>query len=157
MKNLTPYIVCEAIMYWNWFKSGIALATCFLLAIVLIKPIGVSTQFVIADGIIASAFNNVLITEDPTTKSGYTSSNAYLNKSGGKYAKAVAKPLSYGLVFVAAMVVGGFIASRRQSERAPSIPTCHLSRFGSSSSSSTVGWTLSLVAQTYPAGLFSMK
>ena len=121
-------------MYWNWFKSGIALATCFLLAIVLIKPIGVSTQFVIADGIIASAFNNVLITEDPTTKSGYTSSNAYLNKSGGKYAKAVAKPLSYGLVFVAAMVVGGFIASRRQSERAPSIPTCHLSRFGSSSS-----------------------
>jgi len=32
---------------WNWKVSGIALGLAFLLAVVLVKPIGVSTQFVI--------------------------------------------------------------------------------------------------------------
>lgn len=119
-------------MYWNWLKSGIALAACFLLAVVLIKPIGVSTQFVIFDGIVASAFNDSLVVEEPANKSGFASSNAYLDKSGGKYAKSVANPISYGLVFVIAMIGGGFLASRYQSERAPSIPRFHQSRFGDS-------------------------
>lgn len=119
-------------MYWNWLKGGIALAAVFLVAVALVKPIGVSTQFVILDGIIADAVNDSLVTEDATSKSGYASSNAYLNKSGGKYAKDVAKPLNYGFVFVLAMIAGGFIASRLQSDKAPSIPRFHQARFGES-------------------------
>ena len=32
---------------WNWLTSGVALGVTFLLAVLLVKPIGVSTQFVI--------------------------------------------------------------------------------------------------------------
>lgn len=119
-------------MYWSWQRSGLALAACFLAAIVLVKPIGVSTQFVIFDGIVASLFNKSLVVDDASSKSGYSSSNAYLNKSGGKYAKAVKHPLNYGFVFVLAMIAGGFIGSRLQTKRAPQIPACHQSRFDTS-------------------------
>ncbi len=37
---------------WSWRASGLALGLSFLLAVTLVKPIGVSTQFVILDGII---------------------------------------------------------------------------------------------------------
>ena len=68
-------------MYWNWIKGGIALGLCFLLAVILVKPIGVSTQFVILDGIIAKQVNSELVVTDDGTKSGYASPNPYLNKS----------------------------------------------------------------------------
>ena len=42
--------------------------------------------------------------EDGDSKTGYTSTNEYLAKSGGKYAKSVAHPLNYSFVFVLAMV-----------------------------------------------------
>ena len=119
-------------MYWNWLKSGTALAACFLLAVVLVKPIGVSTQFVIFDGILADRVNDSLVVEDTTSKTGFSSSNEYLNKSGGKYAKSVANPVSYGLVFVMAMFVGGFIGARTQPEKARSLPKFHQARFGDS-------------------------
>ncbi len=38
-------------MYWNWKIGGIALGLIFFAAVALVKPIGVSTQFVILDGI----------------------------------------------------------------------------------------------------------
>lgn len=102
---------------WNWKTSGIALALCFLLAVALVKPIGVSTQFVILDGIVWSWFDDSVVIEDADTKTGYASSNAYLNKSGGKYAKAIASPMNYSFIFVIAMIGGGFIASRLQKEK----------------------------------------
>ena len=146
-------------MYWNWIKSGIALATCFLLAVVLIKPIGVSTQFVIFDGIIANTIDDSLVVEDPTSKSGFASRNLYLNKSGGKYAQSVAKPISYGLVFVIAMIIGGFIASRFQSERAPPIHQCHQTRFTGSASKryliSFVGGVIALFGARLAGGCTS--
>lgn len=80
----------QSSLYWNWYYSGFALAASFLLAIVLVKPIGVSTQFVIFDGILANSINPELVTTDATSKSGYSSTNSYLNKSGRKYAKAAA-------------------------------------------------------------------
>lgn len=119
-------------MYWNWVKSGIALALCFLLAVVLVKPIGVSTQFVIVDGILADTLDDSLVVEDASSKTGFASANEYLNKSGGKYAQSVANPLNYGLVFAVSMVFGGFIGGLTQSKKAPSIPKCHQSRFGDS-------------------------
>lgn len=97
---------------WGWKASGVALALSFLLAVILVKPIGVSTQFVILDGIIWDAVSPDLVVENAENKSGYGSPNAYLNKSGGKYAKNIAKPINYSFIFVLAMLVGGFIAAQ---------------------------------------------
>lgn len=102
---------------WGWRTSGVALALAFLLAVALVKPIGVSTQFVIFDGIVWDAVSDSVVVKDSASKSGYTSSNAYLAKSGGKYAKNVAKPMNYSFVFVVAMLLGGFVASRLQTTR----------------------------------------
>ena len=116
-------------MYWRWQTSGLALAACFLAAVVLVKPIGVSTQFVIVDGLIAAQFNPGLISQDPQSKSGYSSTNAYLNKSGGKYAKAVAEPINYSLVFVLAMVVGGLLGAKLGRQPVKQVPEFHRRAF----------------------------
>ncbi len=121
-------------MYWSWLKGGVALGVCFFLAVALVKPIGVSTQFVILDGILAKQLKPELITEDLNSKTGYASSNAYLNKSGGKYAKAVADPLNYGFIFVLSMILGGALASffQRKSgaDKPKDVPHFHRTRFG---------------------------
>ena len=57
---------------WNWKVSGVA----------LVKPIGVSTQFVILDGIIWDFFANDVVIEDTNAHKGYSSINPYLNRSG---------------------------------------------------------------------------
>lgn len=120
---------------WNWKVSGVALALAFLLAVVLVKPIGVSTQFVILDGIVCDLFDPGLVTENADAPSGYSSTNPYLNKSGGKYAKSIAKPLNYSFIFVLAMVAGGFAASRLQAnpedrKKPEVLPEVWRSRFG---------------------------
>eukprot|EP01156_Anaeramoeba_ignava_P017997 Anaeramoba_ignava/a90540_13.p1 GENE.a90540_13~~a90540_13.p1 ORF type:complete len:199 (+),score=-16.80 a90540_13:360-956(+) len=118
----------------NWFKGGLILGAAFLLAVAFVKPIGVSTQFVIADGIVWNLFSDTLVQPSDSSKSGYTSSNAYLNKSGGKYAKNVANPLNYSFVFVLAMVAGAFLSSRtggpRPSGAARLAPEVFRQRFG---------------------------
>lgn len=96
-------------MPMNWKAGGFLLGLVFFLAVLLVKPIGVSTQFVILDGIIADAVNSELVTQ---TEDGYTSTNAYLAKSGGKYAKSIANPLNYSFVFVLAMALGGYLSVR---------------------------------------------
>ncbi|MTH98544.1 YeeE/YedE thiosulfate transporter family protein [Roseibium sp. RKSG952] len=92
----------------NWKLGGVLLGLVFFMAVLLVKPIGVSTQFVILDGIVADAVNPSLVT---ATDQGYTSTNAYLAKSDGKYAKAVSNPLNYSFVFVVAMMLGGFLSA----------------------------------------------
>ena len=96
----------------DWLKGGIALGAAFLLAVALVKPIGVSTQFVIADGVVWSLFSDGVVTPDPGSRTGVTSTNPYLAKSDGKYARSVAQPLGYGMIFVLAMVLGGFLSRR---------------------------------------------
>ena len=96
----------------NWLKGGLLLGAAFFFAVAFVKPIGVSTQFVIADGIAWNLFSDSVVQKDPESKSGYSSPNAYLNKSGGKYAKSVANPINYSFVFVLAMVAGAFLSSR---------------------------------------------
>jgi hypothetical protein len=119
---------------WSWQASGIGLAIAFLVAVVAVKPIGVSTQFVIMDGIIWNLFSSEIVVEDDSTATGYASPNAYLNKSGGKYAKNIAKPLNYSFVFALAMIAGGFLASRLQSDRSDpeerSAPAVWSKKFG---------------------------
>lgn len=94
-------------MSLNWKTGGLLLGLVFFAAVLLVKPIGVSTQFVILDGIIGDTIVTDLVTQ---TDEGYASTNAYLNKSSSKYAKAVSNPLNYSFVFVLAMAVGGMIS-----------------------------------------------
>ena len=121
---------------WSWRASGIALGLTILLAVALVKPIGVSTQFVILDGMAWDLVYNDLIVEDSSAKKGYSSTNVYLNKSGGKYAKNAANPVNYSFIFVIAMIVGGFIASKLQSGKESKetmvVPTVWQSKFGQS-------------------------
>ena len=93
----------------NWKVGGLLLGALFFIAVVLVKPIGVSTQFVVLDGIVAEAVMPGFVHE---TDEGYSSSNAYMDKSKGKYAKAVLNPINYGFLFVLAMVAGGYISAR---------------------------------------------
>lgn len=99
-------------MVLNWKTGGVTLGIVFFLAVLLVKPIGVSTQFVIFDGILWDAVSPEVVVTSDTAKSGYASPNAYLNKSGGAYAKEVAEPLNYSFVFVIAMIVGAFLSAR---------------------------------------------
>ncbi|MCM2560967.1 YeeE/YedE family protein [Lutimaribacter sp. EGI FJ00015] len=93
----------------NWKIGGVLLGFVFFLAVLLVKPIGVSTQFVILDGIVADAVSSDFITQ---TEEGWTSTNAYMAKSDGKYAKNAANPLNYSFVFVLAMMLGAFLSAK---------------------------------------------
>ena len=95
-------------MTLNWKAGGVLLGLVFFAAVLLVKPIGVSTQFVIFDAILGDLAQPGLILE---TGDGYTSTNAYLAKSGGKYAKSAANPLNYSFVFVLAMMAGAFLSA----------------------------------------------
>lgn len=121
-------------MYLSWKKGGILLGLTFFVAVALVKPIGVSTQFVIADGLLASLVSPSLVKKDESAKAGYSSPNAYLNKSGGKYARAIAKPLNYGFIFVLSMFLGGllgrlFTKNKDGQSSVRQIPDVHSHRF----------------------------
>ena len=92
----------------TWKTGGLLLGLVFFLAVLLVKPIGVSTQFVIFDAIVADAVSPSVITQ---TEEGYTSTNAYLAKSDGKYAKSAANPLNYSFVFVLALIAGAGLSA----------------------------------------------
>jgi hypothetical protein len=119
---------------WNWFTGGIALGVVFLLAVLLVKPIGVSTEFVILDGIVWNALSDNLITKSPDAKSGYASTNAYLNKGGGSYAKSVKNPIRYSPIFVLSMILGAFLSAKTGGPQATApdrvAPEVWRSRFG---------------------------
>jgi len=100
----------------GWLRGAILLGSVFLAAIWLVKPVGVSTQFVILDGIIWNALSPGLITKDEPGEK-YSSSNPYLNKSEGKYASLVAKPLNYGFIFALSMLAGGFVSGKISRDR----------------------------------------
>ena len=97
------------VLSWKW--GGLALGLVFFAAVALVKPIGVSTQFVIFNGILWDAASPDTVVVDEAAKSGYASPNAYLNKSGGRYAKSIAEPLNYGFIFVIAMIVGAGVSA----------------------------------------------
>lgn len=95
----------------SWKTGGLLLGLIFFAAVLLVKPIGVSTQFVILDGIVWGAIDPNVVVPSEEAKHGYTSPNPYLDKSGGKYAENVANPLNYGFVFVIAMMAGAVISA----------------------------------------------
>lgn len=52
----------------NWIKGALILGFSFFIAIFLVKPIGVSTQFSVLSGIIHSSIDkNVIVVQMPIT------------------------------------------------------------------------------------------
>lgn len=64
----------------KWLKGAIILGLSFFISILLIKPIGVSTQFSVLSGIVHSTIDPDVIQEDSERESGYRSSNEYYDK-----------------------------------------------------------------------------
>ena len=93
-----------------WLKKAIVMGAIFFFAILLMKPIGVSTQFSVLSGIFHSALDENVITENPDRKTGYESTNAYYDKGDGKLAKAIQNPWNYDFVFVLAIPMGAYAA-----------------------------------------------
>jgi uncharacterized membrane protein YedE/YeeE len=91
---------------WKWIKGALLLGIAFFLAALFVKPIGVSTQFSVASGIIHSALDTNVIQVDENRESGYKSTNAYYDKSDGKLAKSIKHPLNYDFIFVLAIPLG---------------------------------------------------
>ncbi len=91
----------------SWIIKALLLGTVFFLAVLLAKPIGVSTQFSVLSGIVHSALDDDVITESEGT---YSSTNDYYDKSDGKIAKSITNPWNYDFVLVLLIPVGGYVA-----------------------------------------------
>ena len=105
-----------------WWSYAIMLGTVFFLCLAIIKPIGVSTQFSVASGMMHEVVDPSVITENPEAQYGYKSSNAYYDAKGGKLAQAIVEPWRYDFVFDIGIILGGFLAfvatrRRTRSER----------------------------------------
>lgn len=99
----------------EWLKSGIVLGLVFFAAVLLVKPVGVSTQFSVFGGMLQNAVSQVVSVKQVGSKIVYTSSNPYYNKNSGAIAKSIVEPLNYEAVFVLAIPLGaglGYLALR---------------------------------------------
>lgn len=93
---------------FSWLKPAFALGAVFFLAILLVKPIGVSTQYSVLSGIFHKALDESVITEDATRDSGYISTNEYYDRNDGKLAEEIMNPWNYGFVLVLAIPLGAY-------------------------------------------------
>lgn len=106
----------------SWKTAGIALGLLLTLATALVKPLGVSTQFVVTDAAIAHKVA-------PQA----AESNKYLSKYGEKESWGV----GYGWMLVFGMFTGGLVTSRLLRKKQPtadqgSMPPMWTQLFGSS-------------------------
>ena len=97
---------------WGWKASGVLLGLTLVLAVLLVKPIGVSTQYTVLDSVIRSSIESWSFPAGKETTSTYSYEDSHVLDTVNTPIKNKTKPSSYGLVFVASMVLGGFIASR---------------------------------------------
>ncbi len=88
----------------SWKVAGIALGLLLTLATALVKPLGVSTQFVVTDAIVAHQVA-------PEAAEG----NAYL----AQYGEAQDWGIGYGWMLVFGMFAGGLVTSRLLRGRQP--------------------------------------
>lgn len=95
---------------FKWMGKAMILGFSFFIAVLLVKPVGVSTQFSVISGMIHSTVDSNVITENPERKNGYESTNAYYDRSEGKLAKSIKNPLNYSFVFFLAIPLGAFLA-----------------------------------------------
>lgn len=88
-------------------KSIIALGLSFVFAMLLVKPIGVSTEYSVSSGIIQNIIQKDTVIKK---KNGdiYTK-NAYYAKDDNKIAKAIENPVTYGMIFVLSIPFGALL------------------------------------------------
>lgn len=114
----------------NWILKSVLLGLVFFAAVLLVKPVGVSTQFSMLSGL----FHNSVITNTITVvdedKKIYSSTNAYYDKSNGKLIKAMQQPLNYDFVFVLAIPLGAYAAARllQKAQPASAMPQASAAR-----------------------------
>lgn len=101
----------------KWIKGAMILGLSFFISVLLVKPIGVSTQFSVLSGIIYNSVDKNLITEDTSRKSGYKSTNDYLDKNDGALAEEIMNPINYGFVFVLSIPLGSYIAYKTSNKK----------------------------------------
>jgi uncharacterized membrane protein YedE/YeeE len=105
----------------SWKVAGVALGLLLIFATAMVKPLGVSTQYVVTDAI-------VLHSAAP----GLAESNEYLNKYGVQTDWGI----GYGWMLVLGMFVGGglsaYFTRRFRSREQSSIPSMWRSEFGES-------------------------
>lgn len=106
----------------SWKVAGIALGLLLTLATWLVKPLGVSTQFVVTDAAVAHR-----------VAPEFAEDNKYLAKYGEKTEWGI----GYGWMLVLGMFVGGGICARVFSKKQPevdkgSMPIMWAQNFGSS-------------------------
>lgn len=118
----------EFIKTQKWIGAAALLGMVFFLAVLLVKPIGVSTQFSVLSGIVHSAIAPDLIAEDAERESGYVSTNAYYDKGGGKLAADIKNPLKYDFIFVLSIVLGAYMAHLLGKKRNGSLPEAGLGK-----------------------------
>lgn len=100
----------EWIKKQKWIGGATLLGVVFFLAVLLVKPVGVSTQFSILSGIVHSTIEPSVITEDVERESGYKSTNLYYDKNDGKLASNIKNPMNYDFIFVLAIPFGAYVA-----------------------------------------------
>jgi uncharacterized protein len=106
----------------SWKVAGVLLGLLLILATALVKPLGVSTQYVVTDAIVLHS-----------TAPELAESNEYLSKYGEKDDWGV----GYGWMLVLGMFVGGglsaFITKRFRNRDNASLPSMWSAEFGNSS------------------------
>lgn len=95
----------------KWMKAAILLSLSFFMAIWLVKPVGVSTQFSVLSGMIHTTIDSEAL-----------ETNAYYQKDNGAIADEIENPWNYNFIFVLAIPVGGGVAyildaKKRQSQK----------------------------------------
>jgi uncharacterized membrane protein YedE/YeeE len=108
----------------SWKAAGISLGLLLILATALVKPLGVSTQFVVSDAVIV----HQLAPE-------FAEENTYLSKYGEKTDWGI----GYGWMLVLGMFVGGAVTSSLFRAKQPevdkgSMPPMWKQNFGASTS-----------------------
>lgn len=89
-----------------WIIKGILLGLVFFVCVLLVKPIGVSTQYSVASGIIHKVVDDEIIERKGIV---YESSVLYYNEKNGKIAKDIEHPFNYGTLFILGILVGGMV------------------------------------------------
>lgn len=93
----------------SFLKAAVILGLSFFIAIFLVRPVGVSTQFSVLSGIVYDSVDKDIITVDNSAENGYYSKVDYYNRNGGAIAKDIREPFNYEFIFVLAIPLGSFI------------------------------------------------
>lgn len=88
----------------KWILKGVFLGTVFFLSILLIKPIGISTQFSVVSGMIHSSLQENIIFREGAE---FYSLIDYYNQEG--IAKSIVTPYNYGIIFIVGTFLGGML------------------------------------------------